>query len=178
MDLNLLPDMAKFQVEKIKFSKKTTSLVVSILTVWVMALTILMVFYWTSKISFSKTEAKYKILEDDYKKMSEDVVINQRLRQKAKLISQILEERFEYGETFARMKSLFGDEVMIESMELDDKYNFSLTGSVIGNDLMDMVEERVNDISDGLIDGFLRAEIVSVLVENDKWSFGLEVVLK
>jgi hypothetical protein len=178
MKLNLLPDVAKFQAEKIKFSKKVMSVMVSVLTVWVVALIIVMTFYWVNKIKFSKAEDKYITLENDYIKMSKEVVINQILRRKAKLVSQILGERFEYGETFAKMESLFENNVVIGSMELKDRYSFSLTGSVFGGELMDMVEERIDDINNGLVDEFLEASLVSVSVENDKWSFGLEVTLK
>ena len=178
MKLNLLPNVARFQAEKIKFSKKVMSIVVSVLSFWVVALVMVMVIYWINKIKFSKSETKYEILESEYIKMSEDVVINQVLRQKAKLVSQVLAERFEYGKAFARMGSLFGDAVVVDSMELGDKYNFSFEGSVIGGEQMDMVEERVEDVNKGLVDEFLSAKMVSSSVENDRWNFGLEVVLK
>lgn len=175
--LNLMPSMAKFQAEKIRFSKKVKSISMFVLLVWAVSLTIIMVIYWLSRLNLSKLNDKYKTLESDYKNMSENIIINQQLRYKAKLVSQILSSRFEYGATFSKMDSLFGEEVMIESMELVDNEKFTVSARVIGDDMMDMVEERVADINDGLVKEFVSAKLESVSVAGQEWSFGLEVTL-
>lgn len=178
MKLNLLPNVAKFQADKIRFSKKIMSLVTYMFVVWVMGGALVMSLYWINRTRFLKSESKYKTLESDYMSMSGNVVINQVLRQKAKLISQILADRFEYGKTFVKMENLFEKNVTVKNMELKDRYSFLMTGVVSDGKLMDMVENRVNEINQGLVDGFLEAKLTTVSVDKNIWTFDMEVVLK
>ena len=178
MDVNLLPNVAKFQADKVNFSRKMVSVTVIIGTVWVAVLAIVMIFYWINRINFSKTESKHKSLLADYLSMSEGVIVNQNLRYKLKLINQVLNQRFEYGKAFRQMESLFGEEVKLSSLELKDDKSFSFGGEVVSGELMDMVEKKIIDIKEGRVDGFFGASIDSVENQGDSWKFDLEVSLK
>lgn len=178
MDVNLLPNVAKFQADKVNFSRKMVGVTMTIGTVWVLVLTVVMAFYWTSRINFSKTESKYKALLADYLSMSEGVVVNQNLRYKLKLVNQVLTQRFEYGKAFRQMESLFGEEVKLSSLELKDDKSFSFSGEVANGELMDMVERKIVDINEGRVEGFFGANIGSVENQGDLWKFDLEVDLR
>jgi len=178
MEINLLPNVAKFQADKVNFSRKMVGITVTIGIVWVVVLAVVMVFYWVSRINFSKIESKHKVLLTDYLSMSEGVVVNQNLRYKLKLVNQVLSQRFEYGKAFRQMENLFGDEVKLSSLELKDDKSFSFSGEVANGELMDMVERKIIDINEGRVDGFLGARIGSIENEGDLWKFDLEVALK
>jgi len=178
MEVNLLPNVAKFQADKVNFSRKMVGVTMTIGTVWVLVLAVVMTFYWINRINFSKTESKHKALLADYLSMSEGVIVNQNLRYKLKLVNQVLSQRFEYGKAFRQMESLFGDEVKLSSLELKDDKSFSFSGEVTNGELMDMVERKIIDINEGRVDGFFGARISSVENEADLWKFDLEVDLK
>jgi len=178
MEVNLLPNVAKFQADKVNFSRKMVGVTMTIGTVWVLVLAVVMAFYWISRINFSKTESKHKALLADYLSMSEGVVVNQNLRYKLKLVNQVLSQRFEYGRAFRQMESLFGEEVKLSSLELKDDKSFSFSGEVVNGELMDMVERKIIDINEGRVEGFFGSRISSVENEGDLWKFDLEVDLK
>lgn len=177
MELNLMPSVAKFQAEKIKFSEKIKSITISLLAVWVAVLVVVMAVYLFFKFNYSSLNNKYEVLLKDYKKMAEDVIINQELRYKAKLVSQVLDKRFEYSVAFAKMNSLFGEDVVIEEMNLDDNSTVSIVAFVMTNESMDKIEAQIVNINNGLVDGFSNAVLGSIGLDGNKWSFSMEVDL-
>jgi len=177
MELNLMPSVAKFQAEKIKFSERIKSMTISLLVVWVAVLVVVMAVYLFFKFNYSNVNNKYEVLLKDYKKMAEDVIINQELRYKAKLVGQVLDKRFEYSVAFAKMNSLFGEDVVIEEMNLDGNSTVSITAYVLGGDAMDRIEAQIMDINNGLVDGFSNAVLGSIGLDGNKWSFSMEVDL-
>jgi len=177
MELNLMPSMAKFQAEKIKFSKKVMSTTVYLLVGWVAVLVVVMAVYLFFKFNYSRLNDKYEVLLKDYKKMAEDVVINQDLRYKAKLVSGVLDKRFEYSVAFAKMNSLFGEDVVVEEMSLDDNSAVSVSAFVMTDESIDKIESLIADINEGLVDGFRNAVLGSVGLDGKKWSFSMEVDL-
>ena len=178
IDLNLLPSVARFQADKIKFNRLIKNVCIYLSAVWVVSLLIILAVFWFKKINLAKLNARLSILKQDWLSMSEGVVINQNLRQKSKIIAQILEQRFEYGQTFRSMEKLFGPEVKVNQIELKDKNVFTFEGEVNSNRLMDEVEARVNEINNNQVDEFSQAIIKSVGIASGVWKFGLEVKLR
>jgi len=178
MEVNLLSNVAKFQADKINFSRKMVRVMGIMASLWMVVLAIVMGFYWTSRISFTKTESSYKTLYADYLSMSEGVVINQNLRYKLKQVNQVLNQRFEYGKAFRQMENLFGAEVKVSGLELKEDRRFQLSGEVSSGELMDMVEKKVIDINGGKTDDFANAQMDSIKNIGDRWTFDLEVGLK
>ena len=177
MGLNLLPNEARFQLEKMKFNKLVLQIVVGIAAGWTVVIVVVMSVYWANRLKKEKVEKTYNSLNEQYMSMSEGVVVNQRLRQKLKLASEILDKRFEYGQMFKTIDSLFGDEVTMTDMKMKADKTYILSGEVETGEIMDAVERKVMDINDGVVENVVGAEIDQVVNRGGVWSFRLTVKL-
>lgn len=177
MGLNLLPNEARFQLEKMKFNKLVLRLVVAIAAGWTVVVLVIMSIYWANRIKKEKAEKTFNSLNGQYMSMSDGVVVNQRLRQKLKLASEILDKRFEYGQMFKTIDSLFGDEVRMTDMKMKADKTYILSGEVGSGEVMDAVEKKIMDINEGVVENVTGAEIDQVVNRGGIWSFRLTVKL-
>ena len=91
----------------------------------------------------------------------------------------MLSDRFEYGKSMKLVKSLFSEKLLIKNMEMTDTKGFQVEGSVEAGEDMNELEDKVNYINSGLVDGVVSAQIKDVSIDTVKgWTFVMEVKLK
>ena len=174
-DLNLLPSRAKFQAKRTSIKKKIESFLWVFGGVWVLTLVIVLGLFFISQMILGTFEEKYNKGLNAYKTLLGEMVVNQQVKYQAKVVSKVLSERFEYGASIESVRSLFDEGVELNDIDIERNDAFSLSGTIRDGRLMDGIEEKVVMINQGEIDGFERAELNSVGISNDGWSFTMEV---
>ena len=106
------------------------------------------------------------------------MLLNQKIKYQAKIVAKVLSSRFEYGQSMKLVSGLFSNNVDVGNIDISGLKKFGLSGTVINGENMDEVEDLVDQINSGLVDGFKSAEIKSVSVNAVKgWEFTMEVEL-
>lgn len=177
MNLNLLPSQAKFQAFKIKFKKKTVIFVWGLSALWFVVTLVIFGIWFFTQANYKREEKLYNREVEAYKALSDKVVLSEQIKYRAKMVGEVLSNRFEYGEAFSKINNLFSENVLIEDFKLEDKSTFSLDGMVLGSNI-DEVELRIEEINNGEVDEFKSAKIKALSLDQQEWDFGMEVVLK
>lgn len=177
-DLNLLPSEAKFQAQKIHLKGLITNFLWIFGGFWLLLILIVLGTFLVFKINLDQLTKKYDKSLVQYKALVGDMAINQKIRYEAKIVSKILSERFEYGESMDIIKNLFSEKIKIENLEINGNKKFTIDGSVDDGRDMDEVENKIDNINKGLVDSLISAEIVEIKPSPSKWKFVIEVNLR
>jgi len=178
MSLNLLPNEAKFQAQRIQFRKKSDLVSKIILTIWLLAIIVVIAWWLLVKMVVNKSETKKDQAMRQFMGLADNVVINQNLRYKAKLVGQILNNRFEYAKTFRSILALFPVGVTVNKYELKTGKVFTIQGE-IGNSLtMDAIEAMVKSVNNQENPEFEKAKLTSMKLDDNNWSFSMEISIK
>jgi hypothetical protein len=175
--LNLLPSVAKFQAAKIKLKKRINFVMSIFFWCWVLSIIIIFSWFWFCNYSLKRTENKNAIALNRYKSLATNVVLSKRNKYQAKLVGQVLKERFEYGSSIEKITNLFSEDITLENFEIKDKKQFLLNGSMNNGKNMSEVEEKVRDINLGLYPDFRLAKLNTVSIGFENWTFEMEVDL-
>jgi len=178
MDLNLLPSQAKFQAKKNQLMAmvKRWSYIFGVL--WSLALATTFVWWKVSAINLASSQKDYKLILADYERASETAVLSERLKYQAKLVGQVLKDRFEYGESIARVSKLFSDRIRLKNVDLVSHNLFNVEGSADGIKGSDEVEEKIAMINRGEVEGLGSAELKFLVWSYNFWEFKMEVKSK
>lgn len=177
-DLNLLPSRAKFQALKIKLKKKVVYFMWVFGGLWLVGVGAVLVVWLVLKLGLEADKKKYKKLLMQYQSMEESAVASERLKYNSKLVSQVLEERFEYGESIRKMSSLFPPEIEISGFDLKQRNKFAISGETKKGEAIDELERLVKKINEGRMEGFDSIELKSLQVKDGVWVFSVEVTTK
>jgi hypothetical protein len=179
IDLNLLPNRAKFRADKQILKKKVNKIVMTATGVWVFILLVVFGIWGWSKISLLAADKKRTKTENEYKALSETIVTSQQLKYRAKQVGEVLATRFEYSRAFNKMNNIFPKEmVKVTDLKFKDTSKFTVTGEADFGAKMDYVEKRVESINRGEEEGLTKAVLKEVKVSGGVWTFALEVGLK
>jgi hypothetical protein len=177
-DLNLLPSSAKFQAERMRLKTIVNSFLWVFGGIWLLLVISGFLFDFVLNFNLKKLNTEYKTVSSQYKSLSENMVLNQKIKYQAKIVAKVLSDRFEYGESMKLVSSLFSDKIIIDNLDITDKKKFEISGSVVEGENMNEVEKLVEQINSGLVDGVKSAEIKNVSVDTIKgWNFTMEVEL-
>ena len=177
-DLNLLPSQAKFQAEKMHLKAVINNFLWVFGGLWLLLVLGVFLFDFVLNLNLKNLNTEYKTVSAQYQSLSENMLLNQKIKYQAKIVAKVLSNRFEYGETMELVSSLFSDNVKVGNLDISGPKTFDLSGTVIDGENMDEVEDLVDEINDGWIDGLKSAEIKSVSVSTTKgWEFTMEVEL-
>lgn len=174
-DLNLLPSKAKFEAKRIALKKKINSFLWIFGGVWVLSLIVVLGIFFISQFVLKNYDKDYKRGFEQYKTLLGSMVVNQQVKYQAKVVSRVLDERFEYGSSIERVKSLFSEGIVIEDIQIGKKKEFKLSGRIVEGKLLDEVEEKVVAINQGKLEGLKEARLKSVEIGVNGWSFQMEV---
>lgn len=178
-DINLLPSQAKFQAKRMVLKTKINSFLWVFGGVWVILLLIVLGGFLVSQIVINQVNKKYQTGLDQYKSMLSNMIINQQVKYQAKVVSQVLAERFEYGSSIEKVKSLFSsDLIKIEDVQIEDKKKVAIKGMVINGRQVNEVEQKVTSINNGEIEGFLKANLEDIQVKSGVWYFEMGVEIE
>lgn len=175
--LNLLPSVAKFQAAKIRLKKRINLGMGIFFGCWVLLIIIILGWFWFGNFLLKKAENKNVAALNNYKSLATNVVLSKKNKYQAKLVGQILKERFEYGSSIEKITSLFSQNITLESFEIKDKRKFLLRGNIVNGINVSEVEDKVRDINLGLYPGFGLAKLNSVTIGYNGWTFEMEVNL-
>ena len=175
--LNLLPSVAKFQAAKIKLRRNINLGMGIFFGGWVLLVVFIFSWFWFSNYSLKRAESKNTMALNNYKSLMTNVVLSKRNKYQAKLVGQVLKERFEYGSSINKIKNLFSENITLENFEIKDEKKFLLKGIMINGVNMSEVEEKVRDINLGLYPDFSLAKLNSVSIDFGNWRFEMEVDL-
>lgn len=175
--LNLLPSVAKFQAAKIKLKKKINLTMIVFLSAWVFLMVVVFGWLWTNQLLLTNAKKTNTSALNRYKSLVSNAVLSQKNKYQAKLVSEVLNERFEYGTSIQKITTLFSNSVVLKNFEINGKKQFILDGYLPNGVSMNEVEEKVNNINSGLIPDFKSAKLNSISIDGDGWSFEMEVDL-
>lgn len=175
--LNLLPSVAKFQAAKIKLKKRINLAMGVFLGFWI--LSIIIIFGWLlfNNYLLKQAENRNNMALNTYKSLVTNVVLSKKNKYQAKLVGQILNERFEYGTLIQKISSLFSDNVSIGDFNIKEKKAFVLKGTLSNSAGMSEVEEKVRDINLGYYPDFKSAKLNTIELGARQWTFEVEVDL-
>jgi len=177
-DLNLLPSSAKFQAERIHLKNIISSFLWVFGGIWLLLVISVFLFNFVLDFNLKKLNTEYETVLNQYKSLSENMLLNQKIKYQAKIVAKVLSDRFEYGESMKLVSSLFSKNVIVDNSNISDKRKFEISGRVIEGQSINEVEDLVEQINAGLVDGVKSAEIKSVSVDAVKgWTFAMEVEL-
>jgi hypothetical protein len=178
-DLNLLPSSAKFQAERMRLKALLTNFLWIFGGFWLLLAMGVFLFDFILNLNLKKLNADYKKITAQYQSLSENMALNQKIKYQAKVVAKVLSDRFEYGESMKSIEELFSNKVIIKNLEVNESKKFQVSGSVVSGESLNEVEEVVDGINSGLIDGFKAAEIKDVSVDAvNGWKFVMEVEIQ
>lgn len=168
MSLNLLPNAAKFQNDKIKVKKRVGLIVIIILSLQVLLL--LTVFVWNLIVKdfVTRNTKRYKESVAVYESLSNKLVLSYKLKQGIGILSGIFDTRFKYSDVFDKIDELFPPGVDLVSFELKGKKSFVLEGSTFGFESLDEIEDIIERIKEGKDKNFRSVNLSSLLVVDDR----------
>lgn len=177
-NLNLLPSRAKFRAKRLRIQARITTFLWIFVGVWLGIVILTMGAFLILSLVLKQTDKNYQSDLAQYKILLENMSVNQKVKYQAKIVGKVLESRFEYGDAIEGVSALFGDEVNVDNVQIKDKNNFIIDGSVIdGSSAVDFVEEKVDAINRGMVDGFKSATLSNISFKPDSgWLFRVEVI--
>lgn len=178
MDINLLPSQAKFQAKRMALKAKINFFLWILGGIWVVFLIVVLGIFFISQMVLNQLNKKYESGLGQYNSLLGSMAVTQQVKYQAKLVGKILEERFEYGNSIEKVKSIFSENIEINDVKIENQKQFVLSGSVASGQYMDEVEDKVVEINSGELEGFLGAELKMVEINQNGWAFEMEVKLR
>ena len=178
MDLNLLPSGAKFQAAKIKLQKRVTKLVIIISLVWLGGVLIIFSLILIAKLRTTGVQAGFDKAQKAYLALTNNIIISQRLKYRAKIVGEVLNKRFEYAKAFEAINVFFPTEVTMTNFNTKSQGKFQLMASTGDGRSLDLVEMKIAEINKGLDVKFKKAEMTTLSYSGGIWTFTVEVDLK
>lgn len=177
-DLNLLPSQAKFQAVRMQMIRLNKKIMIWILAVWTVILIVVFGVDLVNKQLLSREQDKQKKVKAQYLALSDNVVVSQKLKYRAKMVGGVLADRFEYGKAFAAVNNLFPPEIVIENFSLQKQGSFKIDGNIPDLTKVKVFESMVMAINAGENPSFSEAVVNSIGIYQGRWNYGMEVTLK
>ena len=177
-DINLLPSQAKFQAKRVALKAKINFFLWIFGGIWVVLLILVLGGFFISKMALNQVNKKYQTDLNQYKSLLGSMVVNQQVKYRAKIVGQVLGERFEYGSSIERIRSIFAENIKIDDIGIEGKKQFTLEGSVNDGKYVSEVEEKIVEINNGELEGFTKAVLKDIQIDNGVWIFKMEVYLE
>lgn len=177
-DLNLLPSEAKFQAERMRLKKMINNFMWMMGGGWLVVVIIILGLNLLGQINLNQLNKKQQKSADQYKSLAQDMLITQQVKHQAKVVATVLQKRFEYGSSMEKIKNIFSDKVVIDAFQLTEAKTYKIEVSVPEPINVDEIEVRIDDINQGLVEGFKSAKLESLEIGKMKeWLLSMEVVL-
>jgi len=179
LNLNLLPNQAKFQAAKIKLRDTLNRYMKWGLELWLLITVVTFALYFGSNWLLNRQTNLYNQAFAAYKNLAEEISVGQMLKYRAKVLGQVLGERFEYSAAFEKVNSLFADQAKVTNFNLLENSVVEVSVTAVGKSASEAIEDKVEKISKGEVEGVKSAKITSATYYRDgNWIIKMEVVLK
>lgn len=178
-NLNLLPSQAKFQAERIKLEALIKKYVTWVLVVWAILIVLTGVFYFGSRLILNVQKEKYNMALTDFKENNQEVVTGQMIKYRAKVLGEVLAQRYEYAAAFEKIGEIFSDKVSLSKFEIDKDKNFQVEVIAADKEGVDYVEDTIEKANNKKIDKVKKIilDMVTYSVNNGAWLIKMEVDL-
>lgn len=177
-DLNLLPSEAKFQAERMHLKKIIGNVMWVLGGGWLIVVVIILAVNLLVQLDLNQLKKKHQKSVDQYKGLADEMLLNQKIKYQAKVVAVVLKERFEYGSSMEKVKSIFSDKVVIDNVEIDGAKKYKITALVNDGKNFDEVELKLDEINQGGVEGFKSADLYSLMIDDNKnWKFVMGVAL-
>lgn len=178
-NLNLLPSQAKFQASKMKLKATLRKYMLWVSIVWATIVVGVLVMYFGSDLVLKVQNNNYDKALASYKGMSQDIVLTQLLKYRAKVVGQVLSNRFEYSSAFMMVNSIFGDRAKVEKFELDENKQFNVEVTAGDRETVDFVEDRAAEVNEGSFEGVKSIEIIGASYTlYGNWLIKMRIILE
>jgi hypothetical protein len=117
-DLNLLPSQAKFQAERMHLKKVINQSMWTMGGIWLIIVIIVFGLNLYRQLNVNQLNKKLQRSANQYKTLSQDILINQQIKQQVKVVAMALQERFEYGSSLESIRNFFSDKITIDGFDL------------------------------------------------------------
>ena len=145
---------------------------------WLVVVIIILGLNLLGQINLNQLNKKQQKSADQYKSLAQDMLITQQVKHQAKVVATVLQKRFEYGSSMEKIKNIFSDKVVIDAFQLTEAKTYKIEVSVPEPINVDEIEVRIDDINQGLVEGFKSAKLESLEIGKMKeWLLSMEVVL-
>jgi len=178
MDLNLLPSIAKFQAKRIGLKITINKIMMIMAGLWLAVVAVIFGWWLITNLEMKKQTEKAGVIKQELTNMAQEIVINQDLKSKAKLVGEVLAARFEYGEAFRAIENLFPEGISMDNFELVNKKSIDVEGSITQNKMVDVLEEMVEEINKGENKDFSKMSLETINYNLGVWKFKVKVDLK
>jgi hypothetical protein len=177
-ELNLLPNVAKFQASKMKTKALVNKVSIYLGIGWVVIL--LGIFgVWAVMLSrISIEQRRFDRAKEEFESLQQEIVLTQQLKYKAKIVSEVLDERFEYHEIFKVIQNMFSEKIKIDKTEIKEGSYVSISGSTDGIKSVDEIQDKVTQINNKEIKGLFEAKLGDLSLAENTWRFSMEVGLE
>jgi hypothetical protein len=106
LNLNLLPSQAKFQAARMKLKGVLRKYMTFALVLWLAIVILVIVLYFGSGYVLDLQNKKYKQALTDFQGKSEEIIVNQLLKYRTKVLGQVMKDRYEYSVSFEKLNSI------------------------------------------------------------------------
>lgn len=177
MDLSLLPSQAKFQIEKMKWVRWNRMIIGIIGCLWIMIVLVVVGMNVVGGWRLTAAEKAQAAASKNLAGMADGVINSQRLKYNAKLVGEVLSQRFEYGKAFKTIATIFPPEVYLDKIDLKDSGKFEIGGQTSGDKMLE-VEQIMENINSDRDERFSSLNLKTLSLKSNIWIFAGEVVLK
>lgn len=178
-NLNLLPSQAKFQAAKMKLRATLRHYMAIAIVLWIAVMILVGALFFGSGFVLSLQSKKYDQSLASYRGLSQEIILNQLLKYRSKVLGQVLDDRFEYSAAFEKINSIFSEKAKVSGFELNKNKEFVVNVLAADKNGVDFVENKVAEANDGVMEGVQKITIKNVsYVVNGGWAINMEVVLK
>lgn len=178
MSLNLLPSEAKFQAQRMRIRKIANTSLWIIGGVWFLLLIISFGLSFFLSWKLKQLDKRYQTKFNDYKSRVDEITLTQKIKYQAKIVAKVLDSRFEYGKSMTLVNNVFSDKVRVDDIKLGDDRSFEVNGGSVDGEAINEIESKVNEINNGLVEGFSSADIASIELSPTKgWLFKVKLYL-
>lgn len=123
-------------------------------------------------------DKRYQTKFNDYKSRVDEITLTQKIKYQAKIVAKVLDSRFEYGKSMTLVNNVFSDKVRVDDIKLGDDRSFEVNGGSVDGEAINEIESKVNEINNGLVEGFSSADIASIELSPTKgWLFKVKLYL-
>jgi hypothetical protein len=178
-NLNLLPSQAKFQAARMKLQATLRQYMSLAVIFWVAVVVFVVIMYFGSGFVLDLQNKKYDQAMNNYKSLSQEILVNQLLKYRSKILGQVLKERFEYSSAFETINSIFGQQAKVSEFELSENRKFIIEVAAAGKEAVNFVEDRVAEINEGKVEGVKKVSLLGASYKIDgSWAVDMEVILQ
>lgn len=180
MSLNLLPSQAKFQATKIRAIMQGRKVIKIFLSLWIIVALMVFTIYWGERWWSDRLSKKYDVVVSDYLNSSFEIVTNQTIKFRTKLLSKVLADRFEYSNAFGIVGNIFDPVIKIQDFALKEKKYIEMTVVASDNESMKLIESRIGEINLGNEPSISKIVVkdISYTIKTTDWLVSMEVYIK